>query len=109
MPRVLVHTLVRIDAELACLGETKRAAGPQPLIHEVAHQPFAQLQFQHLVEPVWATLRPAGRGDDGEYEKLVEKAVEILSGQRVVKRLVPGVQLDLAIGGGRDDDNTSRR
>ena len=105
MARILVHALVGIDADGAFTGQARGAAGLQPLAYQIEHQAFAQFQFQHFGQPALPHIQhQQAEGDDAEYAELDQELPEIAMRQRIVERLVPAVQPDLAIGGGDDDD-----
>jgi hypothetical protein len=79
MARILVHALVGIDAHRAGVGEPKSAARHQPALHEVVHQPFAQLQLQCLDQPALPHVEREQRARDyAKHAELSPKLMEIL-------------------------------
>jgi hypothetical protein len=104
MAGVLVDALVRVGADLAGTDQTKGAPGFKPLVQQIAHKAFAQPDLGRLVEPGLSHVedqKPAGNHAKGS--ELDEKAPEVLVRQRIVEGPVPGVEFDLAKGGGADD------
>ena len=74
MVRVFMQALVGIDADGAGIGEAEGAPRPHPFADQVARQPFAQLEVQHLVEPGLRDIeheQPAG--DFGKDQQLMHE------------------------------------
>ena len=103
VPGVLVQALVGVDAELARLLQPQRAAGPHPLVEQVAHQPLAQLDVQIAVQPALRDVEHQQRaGDLAEHHELVQEVGHVLALDGVVEGLVPAVEQHLAEGGRHD-------
>ena len=86
------------------LASRKARAGRIHSLDQIERQRFAQLQPDHLVEPGLADIehqQPAG--DGGKDEKLVQEGLHVAACERVVERLVPAVEQNLA-DRRRDDD-----
>ena len=102
---VFMDTLIRVHADFAGAGEAKRALRHEPLIEEIMCQPIAQLQLAHLSEPGLSDIQGQQRpGDHHKNHKLVQKLRKVLARKRIVKRLVPRIELDLEEGGQPDHD-----
>ena len=87
------------------VGETKCAPRHQPVLHQIVHQPCAQLQLQHLAEPALRHVQHQQRaGDDAEHAQLVHELGKVPVRQGIVERLIPAIEADLPVGGGGDDD-----
>ena len=66
--------LIGVGAHLAGIDEVKGAPRLKPLVEQVAHEPFAQLDLGHLVEPGLRHVqdqKPAG--NHAEDHELVEE------------------------------------
>ena len=67
MTGILVDTLVRVSAHRSGIGEVKCAPGFEPLVEQVLHQGFAQLDLGRLVQPRLRYVQDQeGAGDDEE-------------------------------------------
>ena len=109
MASVLVDALVGIAAHLARIGQVKSAARFEPLVEKVEHQPFAQTDFRHLVEPGLSHVEDQkSTGNDAENYQLIEKTAQVFVRERIVKGLVPSVKLDLTEGGRSDDGDQGK-
>jgi hypothetical protein len=98
MACILVHALVGVDAHRAGVRQPKGASRRHPALHEIAHQPFTKLQLQGLDQPTLPDVEREQRTrDHAKDTELSPKLMKILVRQRVIERLIPGVQPDLAI------------
>ena len=100
MTRVLVNALVGIDANLSRLRQQEHASRRKPLGEEIARKGLAHLHAQHLVEPGLSDVQHEQRARDlSKHAELRKEVGPIAPRERVVKGLVPRVELDLGIGG----------
>ena len=105
---VFMQALVRIHPDGARIGEPEGTAGLEPLTDKVEHQSFAQLEFRHLVQEGLENIQhQKTAGNHGEDAELDYKAVEVTARKRIIERLVPPVEQDLAIGRQQDHSNKS--
>ena len=106
MARVLVHALIRVDADGAGIRQPEGASRLHPVVDETLHQSFAELELQHFVEP---TLRDVedqqATGDQEENAELIEKLAHIAPRQRIEEGFVPAVQPDLSVSRRGDDEH----
>ena len=86
------------------LASRKARAGPQPLVDQVERQALAQLEPDHLVEPLLGDIEHEQAAGDGRKDRqLVQEFGKVTPRQRVKERLVPAIEQDLPDGGGDDD------
>ena len=108
--RILVHALIRIDADLAGALQAKRASRRHPIHHQILDQSLSQLQFQGFTEPALRDVQHQERArDDAEYPELDQELVQIAVGKGVVEGLVPAIEADLAVSRGGDDAEYAER
>ncbi len=101
--RVFMNALVGVDADLSGLRQEEDASRRQPFGDEIAREGRAHLHAQHLVEPCLGDVQREQRPRDlRKHAELRQKIRQIPPRQRVVKGLVPRVELDLPIGGRGD-------
>ena len=91
--RVGLDALVGVDADLAGAADARRALARHPVADQVLRRELAQPDPDQLVD---AGLRDVEHeqdaGDDEEDAELVEESGEVAPLDRVVERLVPGVE-----------------
>ena len=101
-----LEALVRIDADGARIREPEGALRLEPLVQEVVHQALAQDDFGALIEPHLHHVEDKQyAGDLAEDAELGQETRNVLVGQRIVERAVPGIEPDLHVGRGPDDDD----
>ena len=104
MTGILMDALVWVYADFAGAGEVKRAPWHEPLIEEIARQSFAQFQLAHFSKPGLGDIQGQQRaGNHPKDHELVQKLPKVLERERIVERLVPGIEFDLAEGRQRDN------
>ena len=97
MTGILMDALVRVDADFAGPGEAKRAPGHEPLIEEIARQSFAQFQLAHFSKPGLGDIQyQQTAGNHPKDHEQVQKLPKILERERIVERLVPSIEFNLA-------------
>ena len=97
---VLMDTLIRVHANFTSAGKVKRAPWHEPLVEQIVRERVAQFQLAHLSEPGLGDVQGQQRpGNHPKHHELVQKTLKILKRQRIVERLVPGIEPDLAEGG----------
>ncbi len=108
--RIFVDALIRIDAHGSRIGEPERPARQHPIVKQAEHEPLAQLELQGFDQPslhhVEREQEPRDQEEDAELE---EKVPQVAARQRIVERLVPAVEANLSVGGGRDDQHDGRQ
>ena len=105
---VRLEALVRICAHRARIRKAESPPGRKPVVQEIVHQAFARHHLGHLIEPGLRHVEDQqDTGQLGEHAELLDEGGHILARQRIVKRSVPGVELDLRIGG-RSHDRDER-
>jgi hypothetical protein len=113
MTGIIMDTLIRVSADLSGIGEAKCAPGSKPLVEEIAHEPFAQLNLGRLVQPDLRYIQDQeGAGNETEDHELTEESMQVSMLQRIVKGLIPSVEPDLTEGrrgDDQDESNTERR
>ena len=96
MTGILMDTLVRVSADLSGIGKVKCAPSSKPLVEQIAHEPFAQLNLGRLVQPDLRDIQDQeGAGNDTEDHELDEESMQVPTLQSIVKGLIPGVEPDL--------------
>ncbi len=97
---VFAHALVGIHPHGAAGGgKPERAARLHPQRQQIARESLAQPVFRGLGEPALTHVQHEQRADDRKpHTELIKKVVEIAPRQRIVERLVPAVEHDLAVG-----------
>lgn len=94
---ILLHALVGVDTNGAGIGQAESARRPHPLVDQIERQRLAKFQPDHLVEPGLTYVehqQPAG--NDCKDEKLVQEGCHVSARERIVERLVPAVEQNLA-------------
>ena len=87
-----MNALVWVDADFAQTRDAEAAMRFQPLKEQIPGHPFAQFQLGHLSQPRLSDVENQQcAGDIGKNQKLLDNGGELLSRQRVVKRLIPRV------------------
>src|ERR1700751_4805050 len=91
------------------MRQTERPQRLEPFVEQIAHQAPAHYHPDGLIEPRLADVEYQQYACQlGEYTQLSEKRREILARQRVVERLVPGVESGLHVRrSGNDHDETN--
>ena len=110
MRRVLLHALVRIDADGTGMGKAEGPVRPHPFLDQVRRQRLAQAQPYALVEPLLADIKdeqPAG--DRREHHQLMQELGKVAPLDGIVEGLVPAVEQDLPERRGADDDKDGER
>ena len=80
MTGILMDTLVRVSADLSRIGEGKCAPWSQPLIEQIAHEPFAQLNLGRLVQPDLRYIEDQeSAGNETEDHELVEESMQVFT------------------------------
>jgi len=101
---ILMYALIWILADFAGSREVKRTPWHEPLIEEIARQSFAQFQLAHFSKPGLGDIQGQQRaGNHPKDHELVQKLPKILERERIVERLVPSIEFDLAEGRQRDN------
>ncbi len=78
MPGVLMNALIRIGAHLPGINQAKSAPRLQPLVEQVPHEQFAELDLRRLVEPGLRHVQDQkAAGDEAEAHELDKKLVKI--------------------------------
>ena len=96
VPGVLMDALVGVFADLAGLRQADGAQRREPLGREVFDEPLAQDELRLQVEPRLRDVEDEQNARQfGEDAELDDERGNVLARQRVVERLVPGVQQDL--------------
>src|SRR5580698_536041 len=98
MPCVFVHALIRIYPHGACIGQSERPAGNQPVLNQIVNQSLAKLELQGFPEPALSDIQyEQTSADYSEDPELMQELAEVLMRQRVVERLIPVIELNLAV------------
>ena len=98
MTGILMDPLVRVSADLSGIGEAKCAPGSKPLVEQITHKPFPQLNLGRLVQPDLRDIQDQeGAGNETEDHELGEESWQVPTLQSVVKGLIPGVEPDLTV------------
>ena len=101
-----LEALVRIGAERARIRKAEGALRLEPLVQEVVHQALAQDDFGALIEPHLHHVEDQQYARDlAEDAELGQETGNVLVGQRIVEWAVPGIEPDLHVGRGPDDDD----
>src|SRR5262249_30676565 len=78
MTGVLVHALIRIDADRSCAGKPERAVLQHPQLDEISSQSLAQLELEHFSNPALRDVESKQRTrDDDEHAELHEELLEV--------------------------------
>ncbi|MCY1249799.1 hypothetical protein D9M72_633700 [compost metagenome] len=78
MTRILLQSLIGINANFASLRKTERSPRLQPFADQVTRQPFSQLQLEHLVQPGLRHIQKKDRsGDSKKDQKLMKEGTQI--------------------------------
>jgi hypothetical protein len=101
--RILVHALIRIDADRSGARQLEGSPRLHPALDEVPHQPFSQLQLQHFPEPALGNVEREERAcNDRKDLELVGELAGIVPRERIVEGLVPAIEPHLAVCGRHD-------
>ena len=101
-----LEALIGVGAERARIRQAERALGLEPLVQEIVHQALAQDDLGALVEPHLRHVEDQQYARDlAEDAKLRQEAGHVLVGQRIVEWAVPGIEPDLHVGRGPDDND----
>ena len=88
MTGILMDTLVRVSADLSGIGKAKCAPSSKPLVEQIAHEPFAQLNVGRLVQPDLRDIQDQeGAGNDTEDHELDQESMQVPTLQSIVKWL----------------------
>ena len=103
--RILVHTLIGIDAHRPGIGEPECPARLHPILEETVYEALAQSDLQHLGQPCLRHIEDEQKCRDQEkHAELVEKVSHVAARQSIVKRLIPTIEANLSVSRGNDDD-----
>ena len=106
MARILVHALVRVDADGSRVRQPECALRLHPVVDEALHQAFPELELQGFVEPALRDIQDQqAAGDQEKNAELIEEFAQIAPRQRIEERLVPAIEPDLPVRGRGDDDH----
>ena len=99
-----MDALVRVSAYFSCIDEAKGPPRLEPLVEQIAYEPFAQLDVDRLVEPYLRHIQDQkGPGNDAKDHELEKESRQVFLRHRIIEWLVPGVELDLSEGRSTDD------
>src|SRR6476469_8562805 len=78
----------------------------EPLIKEIARQPFTRFELDHFAQPGLRDIEDEKTtGKQCEGQKLVAERRKVFLLNRIIKRLVPGIEADLRHGRSADHAN----
>src|ERR1700736_3491746 len=99
-----MDALIRIHAHRARVGEPECPARQHPVPQEAARETLAKLDLQGLGKPPLRYVEDKETyGDYTEDAQLKQEVPQVTPRQRIEKRLIPTIEADLSVGGGRDD------
>ena len=103
-----MDALVGIDADLAGEAQQVGPLGDHPLVEQIAGQPFAQPDLQHLLQPgLGHDEDDQGAGDSQEDEELDPELSQQLLLERIVEGALPAHEQKLRHGIGTDDQDNA--
>src|SRR5581483_6600259 len=110
MACVLMHALIRIDADRAGAGELEGAPRDEPVVDQILREALAQSHFQRFAQPSLRDVEHEERsGDDAEHAELAQEVIEVVARERIIEGLVPAVEAYLSISARGDHDEDGGR
>ena len=96
MTGIFVDPLIRVGTDLAGIGQAKCAPGFKPLVKQIAHEPFTQLDLGRLIQPRLRYVQNQEKsGDNAEDQELNGESMQVFTLQSIVKGAIPSVEPDL--------------
>src|SRR6202453_2779638 len=99
MACILVHALIRIDADGSGVRQPERASRLHPVVNQTLHQSLAKFELQGFVDPTLRDIEDEQAcRDQEENAELIEKLAQVAPRQSIEEGLVPAVEPDLSVG-----------